>query len=145
MKWTTLCKRTSDPKLGYIEYVLTEFGIAHKRDGYSFHGPVLLVPEDREDDALYVLGLPARHLDLPVRAGVSLDDVPDDHPCFIAPDYNPRLYDYDSCWALYQPHNFIPECDDTNPCGECEACHEAAMEDPSDYVGMGWIGKDGQP
>jgi len=142
--WTLALKRTSDPKLGYIEHLLTERGIPHKRDGYSFHGPCLYVPESHEEAVDALLRTPARTLGLPVRHGVSLDDVPDDHRSFIADDFNPRKYDYDSCWAIYTPTDFIPTCANTNPCGECQECVDA-IEDENDVVGMGWVGRDGRP
>ena len=41
--WITLCRRTEDPKLLYIEKLLATHGIDSRRNGYSFHGPILEV------------------------------------------------------------------------------------------------------
>lgn len=83
MKYVTLCKRTNYPKLAYIQDLLNGSGIPHRCNGWSFHAPILEVPEQFESAAMDILSAPARKTyDLPVRFGVSLDDVPDDHPCF---------------------------------------------------------------
>lgn len=83
MKWDTLCKRTNDPKLSFIEHALDLRGIPHRRDGESWHAPILQVPEENLDAAGGMLSESARQShDLPVRFGVCLDDVPDDHECF---------------------------------------------------------------
>ena len=90
MNWETLCKRTEDPKLRYIEALLTSRGIPNRRNGDSWHAPILEVPTARFKDAWAILGLQARRdLDLPVRYGVTLDDVPDDHRAFQDADYFP--------------------------------------------------------
>ena len=82
-EWVTFCKRTEDPKLAYLEYVLTRFSIPHRRTGASFHAPILEVSEDRLEECWALLDKPARkEFYLPVRYGVTLDDVPDGHPCF---------------------------------------------------------------
>ena len=41
--WETLCRRTEDPKLRFIELVLDRMGIPHRRNGSSFHAPILEV------------------------------------------------------------------------------------------------------
>jgi hypothetical protein len=76
--WTTLCKRTEDPKLRFIEALLKARGIPCRRAGYSFHAPILQVREEDEVAAWDVLGekLPGRG------RRHTLDDMPDDHPLF---------------------------------------------------------------
>lgn len=51
MKWVVLCKRTNDPKLAWIEYHLDRAGIPNRRNGESFHAPILEVDLRREDEA----------------------------------------------------------------------------------------------
>lgn len=78
-------KRTEDPKLAYIESLLDAEAIPHKREGASFHAPILMVAAHRITEANAILARKARkELGLPVRYGVTLDDVPDDHRCFDA-------------------------------------------------------------
>ena len=125
--WVTLCRRTEDPKLAYLEYILTRCAIPHKREGESWHAPVLVVPAAFEELAWGVLAQSARGYGLHTRRGVSLDDVPDSHRDFRG----------------YQPSDYIPECDGAPPCEECAACND--QEDPNDYQGMGWVGSDGRP
>ena len=74
MKFVMFTKRTDDPKLRYIERLLDERGIAHRRNGHSFHAPILEVDETRHDDAWALLGL---DID-----GRRLDDIEDDDPMF---------------------------------------------------------------
>jgi len=120
--WVTLCKRTEDPKLAYLEHVLTRCAIPHKRMGESWHAPILCVPKAFETIANGVLAQPAKKVyGIRTRQGVSLDDVPDSHRDFRG----------------YEPSDYIPECDGAPPCGECAACN--------DYQGMGWVGANGQP
>jgi hypothetical protein len=69
MKWTRLCKRTEDPKLAYVEKALAEAGIPSRRNGYSFHAPILEVPEADYEAAWKILD--------------PIDDVPDDDVMFI--------------------------------------------------------------
>ena len=76
MKWVLAFKRTEDPKLAFFESLLTERGIPHRRNGHSFHAPILEVPEEHEAAAWAMLGekLPRRR--------TRLDDMPDDHEAF---------------------------------------------------------------
>ncbi len=98
MKFETLCKRTNDPKLAYIESLLTERGIYHRRSGESFHAPILEVSSNKAEDAWKVLNLQGRKdLNIPVRFGVDLDSIADDHHCF----------------AGYEAHDFLPEDDES--------------------------------
>ena len=43
--WVLFTKRTNDPKLSWIESELKKSGIPYKRDGHSFHAPILKVRE----------------------------------------------------------------------------------------------------
>ena len=61
-------KRTNDPKLAWLERRLTSRGIESKRDGYSFHAPILKVKEEDLDEAWRILEV--------------YDDVPDDDQMF---------------------------------------------------------------
>ena len=47
-EWTTLLRRTNDPKLAWFEAFLDNLGVPHRRAGHSFHAPILQVPEDAE-------------------------------------------------------------------------------------------------
>jgi hypothetical protein len=70
--WVLFCKRTEDPKLAWIEHQLDLKGIPHRRNGDSFHAPILEVPEDREEDAEEIL---TRRI-----GRYTVDDIRDDHP-----------------------------------------------------------------
>lgn len=86
MTWTMFCKRTEDPKLAYLESRLTEAGIAHRRNGASWHAPILEVHE---------ADLAAADAILAERRGrYRLDDVRDDHPSFLG--YTPHDFDPDA-------------------------------------------------
>lgn len=75
-QWETFCKRTEDPKLEFIEKLLTERGIAHRRNGSSFHAPILEVPAYQLAKAWDMLGEDV------FGDGQCLDDIPDDDPVF---------------------------------------------------------------
>lgn len=68
-EWTMFTKRTEDPKLAWLERQLDEKGIPHRRNGYSFHAPIMEVPTSRLDEAWELLPL-------------EIDDLPDDDPRF---------------------------------------------------------------
>ena len=53
--WVTLTRRTNDPKLAWLERRLTLAGIDSRRQGESFHAPILQVPEADEDLAWDIL------------------------------------------------------------------------------------------
>ena len=74
-KWTMFTKRTNDPKLSYIEHRLDEMKIRHRRNGESWHAPILEVPEADLDAADKLLD--ERH------GRYCLDDVRDDNPKFM--------------------------------------------------------------
>jgi len=78
IKWEQLTKRTDDPKLAHLEHILTEAGIQHRRNGSSFHAPILEVPADSLDQAWAMLSRPAKSYGLRCRG--SYDLVRDDHP-----------------------------------------------------------------
>lgn len=67
-RWVRFTKRTDDPKLAWLEARLDKAEIAHRRNGFSFHAPIMEVEASRFDDAWEILG--------------PVDDVPDDEPLF---------------------------------------------------------------
>lgn len=67
-QWTVFTRRTDDPKLTWLELQLTEAGIPHRRNGESWHAPILEVPADQLDAAWAILD--------------PVDDIPDDDPMF---------------------------------------------------------------
>lgn len=76
IQWETFCKRTEDPKLRFIEGLLTQRGIPHRRDGESFHAPVLKVSVDYLDAAWAILSEDI------FGDGRSFDNIPDDDGAF---------------------------------------------------------------
>lgn len=68
MSWVLFTKRTDDPKLSWLERRLDEALIPHRRNGYSWHAPILEVPDDCLDHAWAIL--------------TPVDDIPDDDPMF---------------------------------------------------------------
>lgn len=68
MEYERLTRRTEDPKLGWIERQLDELGIAHRRNGSSFHAPIMEVDKERFDEAWEILS--------------EVDDISDDNPDF---------------------------------------------------------------
>jgi len=81
-RWIRLCKWTDDPKLQYLERWFDREGIVHRRNGHSFHAPILEVAVEDYNDAYDLLigiwdgeeddeGNPQR-----------FDDVPDDADFF---------------------------------------------------------------
>jgi len=70
MNWQQFTKRTNDPKLGWIERQLDKLDIAHRRNGRSFHAPILQVDASKIDAAWAMLN--------------PVDDIPDDDPRFTA-------------------------------------------------------------
>lgn len=79
MDWELFTKRTDDPKLAWIEGQLDLMDIPHRRNGHSFHGPILEVPSERYDEAWSILTIPVF---LPDGTECILDDIPDDDPRF---------------------------------------------------------------
>lgn len=74
--WETFCRRTEDPKLAFIERELTKRGIPHRRNGRSFHAPILEVPTERSDEAWDMLSEDM------FGDGRCFDDIEDDDPVF---------------------------------------------------------------
>ena len=66
--WVTICRRTNDPKLAWLERQFDDHKnpIPHRRNGESWHAPILEVPEDRYIDAQDILH--------------PVDDIDDDDP-----------------------------------------------------------------
>ena len=66
--WAQFTKRTDDPKLSWLERQLDERGIPHRRNGWSFHAPILEVLEEHLNAAWELL--------------TPVDDIEDDDPMF---------------------------------------------------------------
>lgn len=66
--WTDLTRRTNDPKLAFIERLLDEAQIDHRRNGESFHAPILQVRDQFMTAAWQIIG--------------PYDSLPDDDPMF---------------------------------------------------------------
>jgi len=77
MAWVQLCKRTNDPKLAAIEALLAWEGIKSRRNGESWHAPILEVREKDSGLAWALLSWKDRRWGNKV-----LDDVRDDSPCW---------------------------------------------------------------
>ena len=119
MEWVTFCRRTNDPKLSYIEASLTTMSIPHRRNGESFHAPILEVPD-------YLLVLAASWLAQPFDDdNPSLDDMPDDDPIF-HDMLDSGEFDKWAWLGQPSPHDLDPEPDAyegyeymTHPCIAC--------------------------
>lgn len=57
MEWIRFTKRTCDPKLAWLERKLAEKGIASRRNGKSFHAPILEVDANKFDEAWSILSI----------------------------------------------------------------------------------------
>jgi hypothetical protein len=68
-KWVRLTKRTNNPKLAWLQKRLAEAGIASRRNGRSFHAPIMEVRMKDLEDAWEILR--------------PIDDIPDDDKQFI--------------------------------------------------------------
>lgn len=76
--WTTFTRRTNDPKLSFIEDMLTANNIKHRRQGQSFHAPILQVPKADVVKAWEILT-------------PELDDMPDDDVRFMTAIFSEAL------------------------------------------------------
>lgn len=101
MNWVTFTRRTDDPKLAYLEERLTEASIPHRRNGESFHAPILEVPEEHLDRATDMLSDPYDVDD----ALVPFDEIEDDDPLFrLANGGAPHApHDFDGVWRSDDP------------------------------------------
>ena len=77
MNFKQFTKRTNDPKLAWIERTLAARGIPSRRNGASFHAPILEVPAEHLDAAHAFLAEPFDGED-----GKTVDDIDDDDPTF---------------------------------------------------------------
>lgn len=68
-RWNLFTKRTNDPKLAWLEAQLLAAGIKARRNGESWHAPILEVKERDMTRAWEILS--------------PVDDIPDDDPMFI--------------------------------------------------------------
>jgi hypothetical protein len=75
-EWVRFTKRTDDPKLAHIEGMLDELGIEHRRNGESWHAPILEVRERDFERAYDILRMPDPDYG-------TFDDVPDDDSRFL--------------------------------------------------------------
>jgi hypothetical protein len=66
--WVLFCKRTNDPKLAWLQARLDEAGVVNRRNGESWHAPILEVPRGKLETAHIILD--------------PIDDIPDDDPRF---------------------------------------------------------------
>jgi hypothetical protein len=71
--FVTLTRRTNDPKLAYLEFLLDEAGIPSRRNGESAHAPILEVDQRFIDDAWALLD--------------PIDNDNDDDPRYIGSEY----------------------------------------------------------
>jgi hypothetical protein len=67
-EWTMLTKRTNDPKLKWLEKQLDAKGIPNRRNGKSFHAPIMEVQACYYHQAYDLL--------------MNIDEIPDDDPRF---------------------------------------------------------------
>lgn len=77
--WTTFTRRTDDPKLFWLERELELRFIPCRREGESFHAPILYVKECHLEAAWAVLT-------------PEIDEMADDHPMFVE-----AKADWDAC------------------------------------------------
>jgi len=94
LDWVNFCRRTNDPKLTWIESQLKTLGIAHRRNGDSFHAPILQVPRDRFSEAWDLLNTPIGEMFVGEEKAICYDDLPDNHWFFYhlavpSPEPNP--------------------------------------------------------
>ena len=62
VRWVTFTRRTNDPKLAWLQRELDKMGISNRRNGESFHAPILEVDENRMAEAWAIL-IPVDDLD----------------------------------------------------------------------------------
>jgi hypothetical protein len=82
IKWAQFTKRTNDPKLKWLEEQLDLAGVPHRRNGCSWHAPILEIDKCRLEDAWSILD--------------PVDDIPDSDPRF-GPALRCRYYDCVEC------------------------------------------------
>lgn len=78
-RFVQFTKRTGGPKLRWLELRLDEAGIAHRRNGSSFHAPILEVDKDKLDASWAILSGKLDDAD-----SRSIDDMDDEDPYFLA-------------------------------------------------------------
>lgn len=80
-EWVKFCRRTNDPKLAVIEHLLKGRNIPSRRNGESFHAPILEVPKAHEEAAWDMLG---EKYDMDDKGLMPLDDIEDDDPLILS-------------------------------------------------------------
>jgi hypothetical protein len=73
--WVMFTKRTDVPKLGWLEEQLDELNMPHRRNGRSWHAPIMEVPEEYLEAA-------DSFLQSRMPDGRILDEIEDDDPMF---------------------------------------------------------------
>ncbi len=81
-EWVTILKRTNDPKLTWITVLFSDAGIPWRRNGDSFHAPIVEVRKEFAEVAWLLLGLPCSAYGIKENGNPALDDIEDDHPHF---------------------------------------------------------------
>ncbi|MFB1500785.1 hypothetical protein [Thiocapsa sp. N5-Cardenillas] len=84
-RWVMFTKRTNDPKLSWLEGELLRAGIPSRRNGESFHAPILEVRKCDEERAWEILE--------------PVDEMKDDHPRFVG-CVSPNDFERHDCSAL---------------------------------------------
>ena len=89
--WVSFTRRTEDPKLAYIESRLFDMNIPCRRNGHSFHAPILEVPENALQLAYGLLAekFPEK---FPGRRK-TIDEMDDDDPAFQGYVHEPSEWD----------------------------------------------------
>ena len=110
-EWVPFATRVEDPKLAYLEHLLTAAGISHRRHGHSAFAPIVLVPSEQVTPAWGLLDKRAkRDLRLPAPQGLTLDELVDDHPLFYRDGFDPSQVVDGPEWWIYQPSDWIRPC-----------------------------------
>jgi hypothetical protein len=81
--WARFTRRTDEPKLSWIEMRLDQEGIEHRRNGHSFHAPILEVQADRIADAWAIIEAPIGEIHIFTPGVITIDDLPDTHTFFL--------------------------------------------------------------
>jgi hypothetical protein len=86
-EWVQFTKRTDEPKLNYLEHRLDEAGIPHRRNGRSWHAPIMEIQSEFNGKAWKIMSerwrLRGDEVGAHPRGRTTLDDIPDDDERFI--------------------------------------------------------------
>ena len=78
MKWVTFTRRTDGPKLRWLRCQLNRAGIRNRLNGWTFHAPILQVPEEDLERAWEFLP-------------PMIDEAADDHMAFEITEATPLM------------------------------------------------------